>query len=256
MQGPFWYTEYMQQLRNNLITLVIFFLLVFLYTKIAGPIPFSVNSVTTQKTTTFDVTGEGKVQSKPNASTISAGVTAKGTTQTTAQDQMNTTINAVSSAVKALGVDSKDIQTSNYSVNPNYEYQGGTQVANGFIASTNLTIKINDISKTNAVIDAATQAGATNVNTQGFDTSNNTASFNEARVLAIADAKKKAQAAADAAGFKLGKLVNYQENPQGTPRPIPFAAGIGGQTAQDKSTNIEPGANEVVVDVTLSYEIN
>lgn len=247
----------MEQIRNSAISLVLFFVLLFIYTKVAGPLPFSVNSVTTQKTTTFDVTGEGKTQAQPNLATVSAGVTAKGPDQKTVQDQMNKTINAVTDAVKAAGIDPKDIQTQNYSINPSYSFPpNGAQTQNGFEANTNLTIKVHDVSKVNAVIDAATASGATNVNNLGFETENNTDAIAQARKMAIADAKQKAQDAAQAAGFKLGKIVNFQENDGGNPpRPVPLmAAGAAQSTKID--TNVQAGTNEVDVTVTLSYEIN
>lgn len=83
------------------------FLLLFVYTKLFGPIPFSVTSVTTQKSTTFDVTGEGKVIAKPDMSLVSAGISVKSFTVKDAQEQINSTINKVSQAVKQLGVKDK-----------------------------------------------------------------------------------------------------------------------------------------------------
>lgn len=238
---------------SSVTTLVLFFILLFAYTKLAGPIPFNITSTTTTKTTTFDVMGEGKASIKPDQATIQAGVSAKGDTTKSVQDQINSTISKVSEAVKALGVDPSDIQTSNYSVNPNYEYSPSGQKQNGFMASTNLTIKVKDTNKVGPVIDAATGAGATNVNNLGFSNTDQTSAENEARKKAVEDAKKKAQMAAQTAGFKLGKIVNYSENSGGNPRPVPFAAGA---TADSKATPIETGTNEVNISVTLSYEID
>src|SRR5688572_10691427 len=104
-----------------------FFVLLFLFTKFIGPIPFSVNSVSTQKTDTFQVTGEGKVVVKPDTAFVSVGIQASGATVKTVQDQINNTISKISSAIKNLGVDEKDIQTTNYSINPNIDYQNNNQ---------------------------------------------------------------------------------------------------------------------------------
>src|SRR5687768_6592189 len=134
-----------------------FFLLLFLYTKFLGPIPFTVNSVTTQKSTTFDVMGEGKVVVKPDVATVTVGIQANGATVNTVQEQINSVINKVSSAVKNLGVDEKDIQTTNYNINPDYDFTGGTQRIKGYTASTNLLVKVRQTDKANQVIDVATQ---------------------------------------------------------------------------------------------------
>lgn len=234
---------------------VLFFIALFAYSKLVGPIPFSVNSITTTKTDTFSVTGEGKVTIPPDIAVVSAGVQAQGPTVKAVQDQLNKNINAVSAAVKVAGVDAKDIKTSGYNINPMYDYTGGPQRITGYQASSNLTIKVRAIDKANAVIDAATGAGANQIGGITFDVDNKTAAQNQARELAVADAKSKATNAAKIAGFKLGNIINYSEDFGSAPRPIPmFAkadAGLGGGAP----TAVEPGSNEITVDVTLSYQI-
>src|SRR3989344_4104341 len=197
-----------------LIKSIIFLLLIFLYIKFAGPIPFSVNSTTTSKSDAFSVTGEGKADIKPDFGTLRVGVTANAQTVEAAQSQMNTSINKVTDALKNAGIASDDIQTENYNVNPNYDYTSGTQKITGYNANTNLVIKIRDINK----------------------------------------AKKKASRAAQAAGFSLGKLVNYQESFGGQP-PIIYAADRALPQSGGGDTQVEPGTNEIVVNVTLSYEV-
>src|SRR3989344_1456639 len=198
----------------------VFFLLLFSVTKLFGPIPFSVNSVTTTKFTTFDVTGEGKVTVKPDVASVTVGIQATGSTVKTVQEQINSVINKVSDAVKKLGVDAKDIQTTNYSINPTYDYSGGNQKITGYSASTNLLIKVKQIDKINQVIDAATQNGANQVSGISFDVLDKTKIENEARAKAVVEAKEKAQNAAKIAGFKLGKIINYSENMDGYPVPM------------------------------------
>ena len=237
-----------RELTRTVLNITIFFLVLFLYTKLAGPLPFSINSVTTTKSTTFDVTGEGKVSVKPDTATIQAGVLATGSTTSEAQNKINSIINNVSSSIKELGVDPKDIQTTNYSITPTYDLN---QKITGYSANTTLTIKVKDIEKVNDVIDATTKAGANNVASLGFTTSERSEFENEARKNAVADAKKKAENAANIAGFRLGKLVNYSESLNGGPRPIPFAL----DKAESTSTNVEPGSDEIQVTVVLSYEI-
>ncbi len=230
-----------------------FFILLFSFTKIFGPIPFSVNSVTTTKSTTFDVTGEGKATAAPDVAMVTVGISAKGATVKDAQNQINSTINKVSTAVKSLGVDAKDIQTTNYNINPSYDYTGGQRLT-GYSASTNLSIKVRQIERANSVIDEATANGANQVGGISFDVDDKSKSENEARQKAVADAKKKAEDAAKIAGFKLGRIINYSEDFGGLPRPIPMlsAADI---KAQGAPTQIEPGSSDITVVVTLSYEI-
>lgn len=243
----------MRSVATAAVPLFIFFILLFIYTKVAGPIPFSVSSVTTTKTDTFNVTGEGSVAAKPDIATLTVGIQAQGANVKTAQDQINATINKVAEAIKKLGVDQKDIQTTNYNINPTYDYQGSTQRITGYSASTNLSIKVRNIDLVNQVIDQATANGANQVGAINFDVDDKSKLEDEARQKAVALAKKKAESAAKIAGFKLGRMVNYSENFEGVPRPIPMA--IGAPEAQKLETAVEPGSSEIKVVVTLSYEI-
>lgn len=235
---------------------VLFFLLLFAYTKFVGPIPFSINSVTTAKTDTFSVSGEGKVTIVPDIAVVSVGVTAQGATVTRVQQELNTKINAMSDAIKKLGVDSNDIKTSYYNVSPTYDYSSSTRKITGYEANSNLTIKVRKIDNANAVIDAATTQGANQVGGVSFDVDDKTKAENQARKLAVADAKTKADAAAKAAGFKLGKVINYSEGGGSSPRPVMYDAAKSISMAEGgEPTQVEPGSSEITVNVTLSYEI-
>lgn len=231
-----------------------FFLLLFAYTKLVGPLPFSVTSVTTQKTTAFDVTGEGKASAKPDIATITAGIQVQAQTVKAAQDQINNVINKVSAALKQVGIDSKDIQTSNYNISPTYDYTGATQKITGYSANTNLQIKVRNLDNVNSVIDTATANGANQISGLSFDIEDKTKVEDEARQKAVDEAKKKAQEAAKIAGFKLGRIINYSENPQNQPRPI-FMSAAAAKPVGGTPTQVETGSSEVTIDVTLSYEI-
>lgn len=232
-----------------------FFTLLFLFTKLFGPIPFSVNSVTTTKTDTFNVTGEGRVTVKPDMALVTAGIQANGPTVTGVQEQINTVINKVSSSVKELGVDPKDIQSRNYSINPDYDYSAAPQKIKGYSASTNLSIKVRQIDKVNQVIDAATNSGANQVGGVSFDVDDKTSAENEARTKAVDEAKRKARDAAKVAGFRLGKIVNYSENLPSSTRPVYMLNAAASKASGDTSTQVEPGSTDVSITVTLSFEI-
>ncbi len=235
--------------------ILIFFILLFAYTKIAGPIPFSVTSVTTTKSDTFNVTGEGMVAAKPDIATLSVGILAQASTVKAAQDQINSNINRVSEAVKKLGVEQKDIQTQNYQINPTYDFQGSTQRISGYSASTNLSIKVRKIDQINQVIDEATANGANQVGNISFDVDEKAKLQNEAREKAVAEARKKAESAAKIAGFRLGRMVNYSESFDGGPGPIQLRTLAVPGGGEKVNTTIEPGSSEIKVVVTLSYEI-
>lgn len=236
-----------------LIPTTFFFIILFVYTKLAGPIPFSVNSVTTNKTDSFNVTGEGKVTVKPDVASVNVGIRASGSTVKGVQDQINSAINKVSSDIKALGVLEKDIQTASYSIYPTIDYTDKSQRITGYQASTSLDIKVRQLDKINTVLDAATLGGANTIGGVTFDVDDKTVYQNQARQIAVGEAKRKAQEAAKIAGFSLGKIVNYNEDFEGTP-PV-FAQGALTLESKDAKTQVEPGSSEIKVNVTLSYEV-
>ncbi len=243
-----------EKIVGSAISLVLFFLLMFGYTKLAGPFPLTINSVSTTKTDTFNAGGEGKVFIRPDTALVSLGISATAGSVRQVQEQIHSVIDRVSQEVKSLGIDEKDIKTTNYSINPNYDYNSGSQKITGYQASTNLQVKVKDIDKVNDVIDRATAAGANQVGGISFDVDDRTKAENEAREKAVEEAKRKAKEAAKIAGFRLGKIINYQENvgapwyPQFYQRALKAEGG-------GASTQVEPGSSEVSVTVTISFEI-
>lgn len=235
---------------------VVFFASLLVFGKIGGTIPFAVNSVTTQKTDTFSVSGEGKALVKPDIALVTAGVSATGQTVSQAQQQIITASGKIVSAVKDLGIDSKDIKTINYSINPTYDFRSGTQKIIGYSAATTLQVKVRTLDKTSSVIDAATAAGANQVGGVTFDVDDPAKGQNEARKMAVLEAKKKAQQAAETAGFTLGRIINYQEEFGGTPRPpVALMNADRGSAKNNTESTIEPGSSEITSTVTLSYEL-
>jgi uncharacterized protein YggE len=255
--------------------IIVFFIVLFVYTKLAGPIPFYINSVNTTKTDLFTANGEGKVTAVPDQATVNAGVTAQSATVADAQSKVNQATNKIITALKKIGLTDKDIKTTDYSVNPNYGNSGSggvvgsvmmpfpimppgeQQTITGYTVTQNLEINVKPIDKTNKVVDTATADGANLVGGVNFTFSDQLSKSLEQQATqqAVNDAKDKAQALANASGIHLGKVVNVTTNGN-FPRPIMMTAGIASKNAADQSapTTVTPGQNSLTVDVTLSYE--
>lgn len=234
---------------------VVFFIGLFVYTKLAGPMPFSVSSVVTTKSDTFTVSGEGKTTVVPDIAVVSAGVQAQGASVKKVQQELNSKINKVTESIKKLGIDARDIRTANYNLSPMYDYKSGTQKITGYQANSTITVKVRNIDRANDVVDSATANGANEVGGISFDVEDKTKAENEARTQAVEAAKKKAEAAAKTAGFSLGRVINYSENDGTAPRPVLMMAKSEGARDAGAPTQIEPGSSEISVTVSLSYEI-
>lgn len=229
---------------------------VFAYSKVGPGIPIS--SVVTQKQDLFTVVGEGKVTVVPDTAIVDLGITANNPTVKAAQNQANTVIKTISDELKKLGISEKDIKTSNYSVYPQYDFrEGETGRINGYQVNASVNVTVREIDKVNEVIDTATSAGA---NTIGgiqltVDDEHKKKLVQQARDLAVNEAKEKAQSLAKSAGITLGKVVNVVE--AGSPA-FPMSMMATREMAVDPSggtpTDIKPGSTDITSSVTLYYE--
>jgi len=255
--------EVLRRVVAPVVIILFFFASLFIYTKLAGPIPFDVNSVTTSKSDAFSVTGEGKVDAKPDTATVRLGVIASGNTEAEAKNLLNSNINKVIEGIKELGISEDKIKTENFNIYPQYNDIGPDRVINpatdqnqisGYTGNTNISVIVDTAELANKVVDAAVADGANQVGGVDFQVKDKTGALNKAREMAVADAKKKAEDAARIAGFNLGKIINYSEGQNGG-YPVPMMAKAGDNARESAPTQIQPGTNEISISVTLSYEI-
>ncbi len=209
----------------------------------------------------FSVTGEGSVAVVPDQAEISLGILINDLSVKSAQTKANERINLVKQDLIKMGIKSEDIKTNNYNINPNYDFTLPTRAIKDYTVNITLGIKVKDLSKVGTVIDTATAGGLNTVNSLEFSLTDRQKALDEARKLAVADAKRKAQTAADTAGISLGKITYYNEYEPGTSYPEPYydtgfsKQGIGGsEQTVNKNTEINPGGGEIKLEVTLTYK--
>jgi hypothetical protein len=224
------------------------------YFKVVGSIPVSV--MQTQKTNTFDVMGEGKVAVKPDQAEITLGVQKEAASVAIATEQVDQVMQSLSAALKKIGVEEKDIKTTDYSVYQNYGERG---VARSYTASSSVLVVIRDLTKVSAVVDLTGSLGLSQSGNLQFTLSDSLKdkTTSEARAIAIEAAKKKASELARLSGMKLGNIVNVQENMGGAVVPMyRTAVDAAGAKLESAPTpaQIESGTSEVHVALTLSYE--
>lgn len=227
-----------------------------LLNKLNISLPLSMVSTVTNKNDVFSVSGEGKVTAKPDTAQITLGIVIHGSPVTQVQSDANKTMNKISEDLKQLGLAEKDIKTTNYSLQPDYNFQNGPQTITGYSANISLLVKVKDFQKINSVIDKATTDGANQVGGLSFIVNDPQPFEDQARQIAIRNAKKKAETLASQAGLNLGRVINVVENQQAQPRPMFTQAvkadGLG--SATNIPTQVEPGSTEIIMDVTLTYE--
>jgi uncharacterized protein YggE len=215
---------------------------------------------------TISITGHGEALAVPDIATFSFSIVSDKTTVAAAQTDATAKINAVTDYLTQAGIDKKDIQTSDYSVQPQYDYiQGvcangycppGRQVLKGYEVRQTTTIKVRDTAKAGDLLAGVGGKGATEVSGLQFTFDNPTAVQTDARTKAIADAKSKADTLAKELGVSLVRVVSFNENSGGVPQPM-VAYGLGGGVSASKavSPEISTGQNKVTDDVSITYEI-
>ncbi|HMO71946.1 MAG TPA: SIMPL domain-containing protein [Paracoccaceae bacterium] len=168
------------------------------------------------------VTGEGRVDAVPDLATISLGVTTEAKSAAEALAANNAAMAAVLERLRAAGVADRDLQTTGLSVNPvwsGYERSGGRPEITGFQAANVLTVRVRALDTLRGVLDAAVKDGANTLNGLAFGLAEPQPALDEARARAVADARRKAELMAAAAGVTLGRIDSITEGGGGAPYP-------------------------------------
>jgi uncharacterized protein YggE len=200
---------------------------------------------------TISVTGEAEISVPPDLAQIDGGVTTEAKTAREASDNNNAAMGKVLLALKGAGIDEKDFQTSRLSLQPQYApNRSGPNAVVGYQASNRVTIKLRDVTRVASVIDTLVAAGANNIGGINFMVSAASKLLDDAREQAIADARRKAEIYAKAAGVVLGSPVSISEG--GSPGPMPFRRMAAGMAA---SAPVAQGEETLQVTVSVSWAI-
>lgn len=196
------------------------------------------------------VTGEGRVEAAPDLATLTAGVQTEATDAAAALGATSAAMEGVLAALAAAGIAPQDMQTSQLSVDPLWADDGaGTARVRGYSASNLVTVRVRDVARLGAVIDAAGAAGANRVFGIGFEIAEPRAQLDAARERAVADARARAELLARAAGVTLGPVLSIREG--GAPAPGPMFARV----EMDAAPPVAEGVVGIAAQVEIVYAI-
>jgi hypothetical protein len=206
---------------------------------------------------TIVVTGIGDVKAKPDMAVINSGVLTEAPTARDALAKNNSAMSAVIDALKKAGIAEQDIQTSNFSVSPQYPpYQPNQTQApriSGYQVSNQVSVRVKNLAKLGAILDALVQVGANQINGISFDIDQPKQLQNDARKLAVADARAKAELYAAAAHVSLGRVLQISEaNIAVGPQPMAYAMD---KVAAQREVPIAAGQQTLSANVSIVYEI-
>lgn len=211
---------------------------------------------------TITLTGTGTVRAAPDMATINTGVTTQAETARDALDANTAAMADLVAALREAGLQDRDIQTSDFTVSPQYVYSDRRDDSGysmppeirGYHVSNAVTIIVRDLDALGAVLDQAVTVGANTINGINFSVEDPTELEHQARRLAVADAIAKAEVYADAAGFELGSIESITEIERPDfPQPLMRAEAMA--VSADMAVPVEAGELAFSVTTTISWDI-
>jgi len=216
-----------------------------------GPSTITVQPQPMQRTLT--VTGSGMVTLTPDVAYIYIGVHTENVSVAEAVAENNTKAQAVATAIKGFGVEVKDIQTTNFSIWPQDQYDDkGNKSGTIYNVDNTVYITVRDLTKIGDLLDASIRAGANTINSIQFDVADKTEALSQARKAAVENAQKQAQELVDATGVKLGDVqtISYYDS-----TPLSADYGKGGGAMAASSVPVSSGQYQLTTTVTIVYEL-
>ena len=202
---------------------------------------------------TVTASGAGSTQAAPDTAEMSFGVTTTSPNAKTALGDASKTAEQIAAAVKKQGIASEDIQTQDVSVYPQTVDQDGKQVITGYQASLSVRVKVRDIARLGEVISAANAAGANNIGGPSFTIDDPAPARAKAIEEAVADARKSAEAMAEAAGKSVGDVLSMSSSDVAVaPGPMYSTSDMAGAA---KDVPIEPGQLDISASVVVVFAL-
>jgi uncharacterized protein YggE len=211
---------------------------------------------------TITIEGRGEVTAAPDMAMINSGVTTQGATAREALDANTAAMAELIAELKAAGIEARDIQTSGFSVNPNYVYTDERDAngytlppkINGYQVANTVTVVVRDLATLGAILDKSVTVGANTVNGVTFSVADPSELYNEARKAAFADAKAKAELYAGVAGSALEDIVSISET-QGYNQPQPVAMYAMRADVAAAPVPVEAGELSFAINVSVQWEL-
>lgn len=207
---------------------------------------------------TITLSGHGEVRAAPDLAVVTAGVMSSAENARDALSANNKSMTDLLAALKNAGIDPKDIQTSNFSVSPRYEYtQDGSRPPkiSGYDVSNTVSVTVRKLDALGPVLDQLVTVGSNQINGIQFLIDKPDPLNDEARKLAVADASRKADILATAAHVKLGHILSISEAGGYQPPAPVFAKAMPAGAADESSVPIAQGEQAVAADVNIVWEL-
>jgi uncharacterized protein YggE len=204
--------------------------------------------------TRLDVVATGEVNRVPDIARINAGVVTQAPSATQAIAQNARQMASVRAALRTAGIADRDIQTSSINLTPDYRYEDGRNpVLVGYRASNEVTVRFRDIANAGRILDALVAQGANQINGPTFVLDKPEEALDEARIEALATARRRAELYAGRLGKRVGRILSISESGAVIPYPMPVM--MRAEAADAAGSKIDPGEQTVSVNLSVSFEL-
>lgn len=233
-----------------------FLMLVIVYSLFFGPTRKYTDSLMPARTIT--VSADGKVIAEPDIAKVSFSVVSEGIDPEKIAERNNKTMNAAIDFIKSQEIDADDIKTTQYNLSPRYEYDEKTRKTfiSGYTLTQTLLVKIRDLRKVAKVLGGLPELGINQIGSISFEIDEPGKYLAEARNKAFEKAKEKTKEMAEKNGVELGRVISFYEYQDYLPvYRTTEKLGLGGAEAIPTPPQIQPGTQEITVQVSVTYEI-
>ncbi len=220
----------------------------------AAPVSEETNSIYRS----INVTGEGQVFLVPDVAYVYIGVHSQSENVSVALKDNNEQAKAVADALKGLGVEEKDIQTTSFNIYPQQQYEPGTGNVTGtiYMVDNVVYVTVRDLKRLGELLDVVVRSGANSINSINFDVVDKETALSKARELAIDNARKQAEELAKASGVTLGDVQNISTSSVSSPLVKEmYGMGGGGMGTVSQPAPISAGQLVLTVNISMSYLI-
>lgn len=193
----------------------------------------------------------------PDVADITLGVTTQSEDAATCQSQNNDSVDKIVAALTALGIPETSIQTSRFNLNPRYDWKGNVQTVIGYEMNTAITLSDIVVDQVGTVLSQSVDAGANNIDSIAYKSSQYDASYQEALKLAVESAKVKAQSLAEASGRTLADVLTVEEQTANDTARYTAANGVAleGYSKAAGSAKVMPGEVSVEANITVTFSL-
>ena len=203
----------------------------------------------------ISLSGHGEVRATPDLAYVTSGVVTQGATAAEALAANTKAMTDLFAALKESGIEDRDVQTSNFSVQPRYDFSNNQAPKMvGYDVSNNVTVTLRKVDTLGTLLDRMVQSGSNQISGISFDVSKPEDAMDEARKPATEDATRKAKVYAKAMGIELGNVMQVSEGSAAQP-PMPMVRSTMMKADAAPPVPMAAGEQTLAVDVNVIWEI-